>query len=63
MAEFGRLIGVDSTTVGRYENGLRIPHPTVMARIFAKTEGAVGPADFYNLSPVVNGGPEQGEAA
>jgi hypothetical protein len=37
----------NAATVLRYANGTHIPRPDVMRRIFERTAGAVGPADFY----------------
>lgn len=44
---FAVQIGVTSEAVRRYRNGTRIPDRAVMERIFAATDGAVQPNDFY----------------
>ena len=63
-AEFARLIGVGSRmAVMRYRRGERIPRPEVMRRIVEVTNGAVGPADFYDLPSSPNVAPHHPEAA
>ncbi len=42
-------IGVTDVAVSHYENGRRIPKPTVMARIVAFTDGKVTPNDFHGV--------------
>lgn len=54
-AELGRAIGVGQAAVNRYIRGERIPRPDVMRRIVETTNGAVGPADFYDLTPAATG--------
>lgn len=46
---------VSTAAVSRYINGRRRPDPAVMQRIFALTEGAVAPNDFYRLPKNANG--------
>ncbi|MFV1850146.1 MAG: helix-turn-helix domain-containing protein [Thalassospira sp.] len=47
--EFSSLIGVTPMALHRYENGDRIPHKDVMAKIHQVTNGKVSPTDFYDL--------------
>ncbi|WP_153005279.1 helix-turn-helix domain-containing protein [Aureimonas ureilytica] len=44
---FALQIGVTQASVTRYANGLRIPRPKIMARIFQATRGQVSASDFY----------------
>jgi hypothetical protein len=47
--DFAKEIGVNFVTIYRTMNGSSIPRPKLMQAIHAKTEGKVGPADFYAL--------------
>jgi transcriptional regulator with XRE-family HTH domain len=49
-SQFGATIGVSQGSVNRYARGLRVPRPSVMARIVTRTEGKVRPDDFFDLS-------------
>lgn len=46
-AAFAQEIGVSEVSVCRYIAGVRIPRPSVMARISAVTNGAVTANDFF----------------
>ena len=48
IGAFAEQIGVSITTVYRYLSGERFPHPDVMRRIIAATDGTVGPIDFLD---------------
>ncbi len=45
--DFAARIGEGQTCVNRYCLGQRIPRPDVMRKIFAATNGAVTPNDFF----------------
>lgn len=49
LEEFGALIGVDLSTAGRYEAGIRTPGPKIMAKIHEVTGGQVTPNDYHAL--------------
>ena len=44
---FAAIIGVDTSTVGRYVVGRRRPREEIMRRIHKATDGAVTANDFY----------------
>ncbi len=51
LAEMARRIGLGphgAKTVQRYEAGLRLPEPDVMARIISATDGQVTGQTFYD---------------
>lgn len=62
-AELGDRLGVGREAVRKWLRGERIPRPEVMRRIVEVTEGKVGPADFYDLTPSAPAGTSQPEAA
>lgn len=45
--EFAARIGEKTSRVNKYCLGQRIPRPDVMRKIFAATNGAVTPNDFF----------------
>ena len=45
-SEYGRRIGVDSTTVQRWLEGV-LPGPAAMLAVYLESNGRVGPADWY----------------
>lgn len=49
LESLAAALEVNVATVSRYISGRRKPEDAVMARIFAVTEGAVQPNDFYRL--------------
>jgi len=49
QAALAAKLGVRAATVTRYELGVRMPKPDVMARIYIVTGGKVRPTDFYDL--------------
>lgn len=55
LDQLGAALGVTPEAAGRYCRG-RIPRPAIMERVFAVTEGAVQPNDFYKLPEGANGG-------
>jgi transcriptional regulator with XRE-family HTH domain len=50
--DVARAIGSEPAVVSRYLLGRRRPSAKKMALIYQATNGAVGPADFYDLLPV-----------
>ena len=50
-AEFGRKIGVEGISVGRYADSGRVPEPKIMRAITAATSGAVTANDFFDEAP------------
>lgn len=64
-SEFAREINDSPTNVWRYANGKRIPNKTTMAKIVARTKGAVTANDFYDTeaAPPVRGGRRRAAAA
>ena len=51
-AELSRRWAVPAETIRRWEAGMRVPEPEMMAVIYAETAGMVGPGDFYDLPPL-----------
>lgn len=47
-AQFAALVGVSQPAVNKWRNGLAVPRPAQMKKIIVATEGAVGPADFFD---------------
>ena len=47
--QFAAQLQVALTTLARYETGDRIPEPSIMRRIYARTNGLVSANDFYDL--------------
>lgn len=48
QSELADAICVRTSAVSRYERD-RVPEPDIVARIYAVTQGAVTPGDFYDL--------------
>lgn len=46
---FAEKIGVTQGALSRYVNGIRMPPPAIMRKIYVATNGAVTPNDFYGL--------------
>ena len=44
--ELARILTIDASSVTRYVNGERVPHPRIMAKIIAATGGQVTANDF-----------------
>jgi hypothetical protein len=60
-AAFGRLVGRDRSTVGRWLKGEK-PDPDMMETIMRETDGAVQPNDWFDL-PAAEIVPQAGLAA
>lgn len=45
--DFAELIGTSQAAVHRYCKGVRMPKPSIMDKIIAKTGGKVTAGDFY----------------
>ncbi|MBU6525944.1 helix-turn-helix transcriptional regulator [Methylocystis sp. MJC1] len=61
-ADFGRLIRISQAAVTRYAQGDRFPKKEILERIYAATEGAVTPNDFFlfkNDAPAMPAGTEE----
>lgn len=50
--QFAEIIGSTATSVYRYANGLRIPEPEMMCKIYEATNGFVPPNGFYRLPKI-----------
>lgn len=49
---FAEWIGAPHSCVHKWNRQGVVPRPHYMRRIYVKTDGAVGPADFYDLPPL-----------
>lgn len=48
--EFGKLIGASEHGVRKWARGERVPRPDAVRKIQDVTEGAVSPADFFDVT-------------
>ena len=51
--QLGKALCCDTSTIYRYESGVRLPQREAMADIYALTRGAVSPNDFYILPALI----------
>ncbi|MBX4335665.1 helix-turn-helix domain-containing protein [Bartonella raoultii] len=58
-AEFAILVGVTQTSIARYINRKRFPHPRIIQKIAEVTGNYVSPSDWYqeNSSSFVTNSP------
>lgn len=50
--ELADKIGLTPLSIARYENGTRVPIPTVMRQLYELSGGSVTPNDFYALPDI-----------
>ena len=51
--QLGKALCCDTSTIYRYESGVRLPQREAMADIYRLTDGLVMPNDFYALPRLV----------